>query len=171
MLVGTQCGFVLQDSLGGVPVVDLGQQTPPGANHRLEHHGIPQALDGFDGRFGRVSHDVVGLGDAGLGQGNAGGQLIAADLSHLGGIDGGDAPGIQDAQRIQAAHVADTALQDGIVPEPLPGSLQVEPGQAIVDPLVIDVACFEGRKEPLLFDAQARKYDADLQWFMHRNTS
>ena len=61
MLHRAQRGLVLQDGLGGVAVVDLGQQATPRADHRLEHHRVADLFDGLQGRFGGESHHIARL--------------------------------------------------------------------------------------------------------------
>ena len=64
MHVAAQRLFVLQDSLGRIPVVDLGQEPPPRAGEGLEHHGVAHLLDGVQGRFRREGNPCPRYGDA-----------------------------------------------------------------------------------------------------------
>ena len=51
MLGGTKRGFMFQDSLRRVAVVNLGQQPAPRADYRLEHYRVPHRFDGLKGGF------------------------------------------------------------------------------------------------------------------------
>ena len=76
--------LVLQNGLGGIAVVDLGQQAPPRANGRLHHHRIAQRLDGLQGRFGgEGDHACAATGTLSLEQGHGGQKLVAAGVGHL----------------------------------------------------------------------------------------
>ena len=48
VLVTPECLLMLEECLGRVPIVDLGQETPPGTRERFQDDGVAHLLDRFE---------------------------------------------------------------------------------------------------------------------------
>src|SRR5256885_1184801 len=162
VLVGAKRLLVLEHRLGRVPVVDLGEQSPPGANHRLEYDRVPHRLDGFQGRLPREGDDRLRYGQTAAGERRRGQDLVAADAGNLCPVHRRHPGGVQQGQRIQRAAVVDGSVQDDA--RVGKGAADRELDAVLIKALEGNGASPERLEQGLLFDADAGAEDADHQW-------
>ena len=155
VLDGAERGLVLHDRLGGVAVVDAGEEAAPGTGGGLEHGGVAVLLDGGEGRLGLERDAGAGSRDAVPGEQHRSRELVSARLDYRGRVDARDAVALEDADGSESLRLADAAVEHGVEAGPRAGVVDVEDHGAHVDEFVRDVAGGELVGQQALFDADA----------------
>ena len=114
MMVASECRLVLKQGLGGIPVVDLGKQSPPGADGGLQHNRIPHLLDRRERRFFGEGDPYLRLRDVVLGQDDGRQKFVAAGPCRMRRIDAADPLTFKDPQGMQCARMIDASFHDRV---------------------------------------------------------
>ena len=162
--VAAQGGFVFENGLSRVPVVDAGQQPPPRAEERLEHHRVAHLLDGFQRRLRREGDHDTWDRHTRLLQGGAGEHFVAAGSHRVVGTDRRHPQAVQPAGEVVGPRVAQAADEHGVIANcelriadcEFLRAAQFEGHLPGVNALVVHPPLSQGRKDHLLLNPHPR---------------
>ena len=143
---------MLDDGLGRLAIVHLGDEAAPRADERLHDDGVAELLHRGEGGLGRERHARPRARDAVADEPHGREQLVPADLGDLVAVHARHAPRVEDRERIERRAVLDAALEDDVHPE-VRTLLHREDELAVVDDRRLDAAALELLEQELLLDA------------------
>lgn len=114
MVIAAQNLLVLQDGFGRIPVIDLGNEPPPGPGGGLDDTGVSQLIHRLEGGFRGKRQKTARCRHPGFNQRLGGQKFAAADFGHLGGVDGRNPMITENFHGVQCPGVIDTAFDDHI---------------------------------------------------------